>query len=77
MKEPSLSRRLIFIFSGLFALMLAIAALFAYQSAKTRIDRDYDAQLISESGFVQLPHKNKYGREYGPEPASAVPYGGR
>ena len=35
------------------------------------------AQLISESGFVQLPHKNKYGREYGPEPASAVPYGGR
>lgn len=34
-------------------------------------------QQISESGFVQLPHKNKYGREYGPEPNSAVPYGGR
>ncbi|MCC6586864.1 MAG: hypothetical protein IT168_09250 [Bryobacterales bacterium] len=34
-------------------------------------------QQISESGFVQLPHKNKYNREYGPEPASAVPYGGR
>lgn len=54
MKETSLSRRLIFIFSGLFVLMLAIAALFAYQSAKIRIDRDYDAQLISESHLLWM-----------------------
>mgnify|MGYP000933784439 CR=1 FL=1 len=34
-------------------------------------------QSISELDYVPLPHKNKFGKEYGPEPASAVPYGGR
>lgn len=34
-------------------------------------------QRISELDYVPLPHKNKFGKEYGPEPASAVPYGGR
>lgn len=32
---------------------------------------------VSELDYVPLPHKNKFGKEYGPEPASAVPYGGR
>ena len=33
---------------------------------------------ISESGFVQTPHKNKYGREYPPEPSDKGAYpGGR
>jgi plastocyanin len=32
---------------------------------------------ISESGYLQLPHKNKYGKDYGPEPAEAIPYGGK
>ena len=34
-------------------------------------------QRLSELDYVPLPHKNKFGKEYGPEPASAVPYGGR
>lgn len=34
-------------------------------------------QSVSELDYVPLPHKNKFGKEYGPEPASAVPYGGR
>jgi hypothetical protein len=32
---------------------------------------------ISESGYLELPHKNKYGREYPPEPAERPSYGGR
>jgi len=32
---------------------------------------------ISESGFVDAGHKNKYGKDYGPEPPDRVPYGGK
>jgi plastocyanin len=31
---------------------------------------------ISESGHLELPHKNKYGREYPPEPAERSAYPG-
>jgi plastocyanin len=32
---------------------------------------------VSELGYVALPHKNKFGKDYGPEPVPAVPYGPR
>lgn len=32
---------------------------------------------ISESGFVEVPHKNKFDREYGPEPTDSLYPGGR
>jgi plastocyanin len=32
---------------------------------------------ISESGYLALPHKNKYGRDYPPEPAERPSYGGK
>ena len=32
---------------------------------------------ISESGYLELPHKNKFGREYPPEPAERPGYSGR
>jgi hypothetical protein len=31
---------------------------------------------ISESGYLELPHKNKYGVEYPPEPAETPTYTG-
>lgn len=40
-------------------------------------DVQLPVQRISELDYVPLPHKNKFGKEYGPEPASAVPYGAR
>src|SRR5262249_14692747 len=30
--------------------------------------------VISEAGFLSIPHKNKYGREYSPEPPSEPVY---
>lgn len=32
---------------------------------------------VSEAGFLAIPHKNKYGHDYGPEPADRVDYPGR
>ncbi|MEO8658749.1 MAG: hypothetical protein ABI693_09775 [Bryobacteraceae bacterium] len=37
---------------------------------------DVPVLRISESGFVQVPHKNKFGAEYGPEPSDKVYPGG-
>jgi hypothetical protein len=31
---------------------------------------------ISESGYLEVPHKNKFGREYGPEPPASPVYRG-
>ena len=33
------------------------------------------AMVVNESGYVALPHPNKYGGDYAPEPPSRVPYG--
>ena len=32
---------------------------------------------VSEAGFLAIPHKNKYGHDYGSEPADRVEYPGR
>jgi plastocyanin len=32
--------------------------------------------VLSESGYLELPHKNKYGREYPPEPGGSILYSG-
>jgi plastocyanin len=32
---------------------------------------------LAESRYPTVPHKNKYGRDYAPEPPERVPYGGR
>lgn len=32
---------------------------------------------ISEAGFLSIPHKNKYGRDYGEEPADRAAYPGK
>src|SRR5262249_53714268 len=32
---------------------------------------------ISESGFLEIPHKNKYERDYPPEPTDSLYPGGR
>jgi len=32
--------------------------------------------VISESGYLELPHKNKYGRDYPREPGASVTYSG-
>ena len=33
--------------------------------------------VVSESGYLAIPHTNKYGREYGPEPADSAYPGAR
>ena len=29
---------------------------------------------VSETGFIEIPHKNKYGQDYGPEPEDGTSY---
>ena len=49
------------------------------RSLERRITVQSDASLpsakVSEAGYTAEPHKNKYGREYGPEPPDRVGYG--
>jgi len=33
--------------------------------------------MVSEAGYLPLPHKNKYGRDYGPPPDDQVAYPGK
>lgn len=37
----------------------------------------YPLIQVSESGWVQVPHKNKFGRDYGPEPSDTLYPGAR
>jgi len=32
--------------------------------------------MVSEAGYLQMPHKNKYGKEYGPPPDDQIVYPG-
>jgi plastocyanin len=39
-------------------------------------DLTLPVETISESGYLELPHRNKHGREYPPEPGASVTYSG-
>jgi plastocyanin len=35
-----------------------------------------EQMTVSEAGYLQMPHKNKYGKEYGPPPDDQIAYPG-
>lgn len=54
MRDISLSFRLICILSLLLILLLSVSILLIYYGARARIDKDYDAQLISEAHLLWM-----------------------
>jgi len=49
-----------------------------YTRAKYGFDQPLIVQpiVVSEAGFLQAPHKNKYGKEYAPQPDDKSVYPG-